>query len=272
MPGKEGEESVEKEGVTFDLTFVDDYNPKPDVEYFIQHEEGNGLGIMIPFYNEPVEELIVTLTDIEAAVAYLKNQDDWDKPVDLVMIADGWGFMDPSVKKMISTTFPDESLQDYLNSCSREDKEKKVIGDDSVCHNVIIQGKFQTLKYYDKDGIPRTFTAKSFSMSFHIKLDNRKKYNSHEWFFKAFLPQKKPEFMFLTDAYTRFDENVFAELIKWIQKSSDRSAASAKARVMTQEKTGIAETLNEGFMDSCLRDFQTMDIQLDAFLKKDHSL
>jgi len=213
--------------------------PLPDVEYFGKYAENSmsrGLTVVIPFYNEETLAITETLKDVNTNISMLRKLPNWrDKPVDIVAIGDGWGKMDRSVKDMLQTLFPPDpenanDWPEWLDLRLEQMQALKKRGKQYERRTFIFE---QSRSYYiDEDsGKLRDY---KFTLSFIIKIDNRRKHNSHEWFFSAFVPSKMPAFMFLTDAFTKFQPDTLMNLISTMQRDNRISVSTGRQRVMSK--------------------------------------
>jgi hypothetical protein len=55
-------------------------------------------------------------------------------------------------------------------------------------------------------------------------------------YFTAFVTQKCPEFMFCTDAFTKFERTTLLFLVKAMTENPNVSVATGRQRVMTEEQ------------------------------------
>jgi hypothetical protein len=81
---------------------------------------------------------------------------------------------------------------------------------------------FQTID--NNDNCCPTITSQQL-ITLIIKKDNRKKHNSHQWFFSphGFCGAMNPEFCFATDSATQFDEKCIKLLIDVMQQEENCS-------------------------------------------------
>jgi cellulose synthase/poly-beta-1,6-N-acetylglucosamine synthase-like glycosyltransferase len=65
-----------------------------------------------------------------------------------------------------------------------------------------------------------------------VKLDNRKKHNSHEWFLKSFCDDVGATFALCTDCGTYFDKACLKELVKYLEVDDNCAAVCGRQRIM----------------------------------------
>ena len=165
---------------TFDV-----YAPTSEETYFSTPKEKNNLSVIVPFFNEEDNELKVTLKSLNKCFEYLcKQKPEWRKrEMCIVIIQDGWFKSSESMKEYLKYLFPTK-LNDKLwwenEEFIKEDHERKE-------HLTYI---FEDQKYIRIDDEEDIY----LNISMIIKLDNRRKHNSHEWFLghSGFAEAKSP--------------------------------------------------------------------------------
>jgi cellulose synthase/poly-beta-1,6-N-acetylglucosamine synthase-like glycosyltransferase len=206
--------------------------------------KNEGLAIGIPFFNEPSHELQQTLTSLHVSLKHLRQASKrWrEKPIYVNIIQDGWHKAHPSMKKYLQVMFPCkvngvdwweyyEEFHDGFNNPN--------------CETVFVFEK----KYYEPVIInPQDCyegKRKFLRVSLMVKINNRKKHNSHEWFLghSGFAEAVKAEYLFLTDAFTLFNESCMYHLIKQIDGDKRISAVTGRQRLMTRRQQGTTESM-----------------------------
>jgi cellulose synthase/poly-beta-1,6-N-acetylglucosamine synthase-like glycosyltransferase len=86
---------------------------------------------------------------------------------------------------------------------------------------------------------------KFMRISLMVKINNRKKHNSHEWFLgdSGFAEAVNAEYLFLTDAFTFFNETCMYHLIRHLDKNKHTSAVTGRQRLMTRRQQGTSESM-----------------------------
>ena len=244
-----------------------DYRPSDQQKYFPTpngvdiNGERNGLGVVIPFFNEPSHELQQTLHSLQNAWIYNKkiNKKWKDEKMHLLIIQDGWHKADHSMKEYIKRLFPKKisgkDWWDYYPEFKDYEKER----DGSITFVLRI-----------KDYSPVIINPQSafegkrefMSITLIIKIDNRRKHNSHEWFMhkNGFGQAIHAKYLFMTDAFTLFNDTCLFHLIKQMDNDNNLSAVTGRQRVMTREQQGTYESMFS--FAHVLRNIQMFDFEL----------
>jgi chitin synthase len=129
---------------------------------------------------------------------------------------DGWFKASESMKDYIKIMFPGEWSDDI--NFSKQEVETHIL-------------QSETLVDIGEDVV----------MNFNvlIKKDNRRKANSHEWFFNAFAENIDADYTFATDCGTLFDENCLLNLLEYIERHNEVSGVTGRQRVMSQDQQEI---------------------------------
>lgn len=221
------EKGYQAEGLpqTFVALFegVNHLRPLPDTDYFLREGKAElksmDISVVVPFFNESRDELEKTLLSLH------QQQKDllaFGGQLKVLLVADGWSKCCPTTKKYLQEIFPG-------NWCERLNLEKQK----DVSQTIVIQCATKKDSYHRLEPLLINKNGKSLYISLLIKVDNRKKHNSHEWFLKAFLPTYNSEFMFLTDCGTAFNKHCFFHLIKELLLHPNCTAVSGKPRLLT---------------------------------------
>ena len=99
-----------------------------------------------------------------------------------------------------------------------------------------------------------------------IKIDNRRKHNSHEWFLKesGFARAFKSEYFFCTDAYTIFAQNTLYELVSYLDSHPNCTGVTGRQRAMSrsmQRRKEIEPCISPEYL---LRLTQTYEFELSG--------
>ena len=158
---------------------------------------------------------------------------DWkNRSMKIVIIQDGWYKASESMKEYLKQLFPQKingiDWCDYFNDFTKynsKDGSKTYIfeTEDKVCV---------------EDNIYMDITM-------IIKIDNRKKHNSHEWFMgkSGFGETMKAKYLFCTDAGTNFHNSCLYHLINKMDKNPSVSVTTGRARVMSKKQQGTNESM-----------------------------
>lgn len=94
-----------------------------------------------------------------------------------------------------------------------------------------------------------------------VKRDNRRKHNSHEWFFRAFSDQMRPDFTLLTDCGTIFDYGCLYYLVKHLQEHERSIGVTGRMRMMSKEMQGVEDEVDKWSVHTWLRAVQAYDLE-----------
>lgn len=225
------------------MTMYRDYAPVFGKSYFCKENRPpkgfDRITILIPMYNETTNDLKRTLFDLHTCV--LEMNKIGAGFVNVLLILDGWEVTDPSVKEYLQELYPG-------------------IGDDiknlEYSPGVIETYVMQKLK----DNRPTYVNLdeeKRLKLTVLMKMDNRRKHNSHGWFLEAFTYEMESDFIFLTDCGTRFDNKCLINLYRNITNDPKCSAITGRQRVMTKEQQGA----EDGFRGFMYRSMQRYDYE-----------
>lgn len=233
-----------------------DARPQNNRRYFTKAKTTNDIAVIIPFYNEEANELKVTLKSLYSAYEYLcEMKEDWkDKQLHIMIIQDGWFKASKSMKKYLKELFPKKYLDvpwwEFNKEFQEQQEESATFffeSDDYVCIN--------PEEEYKQDRLWLKITLV-------VKIDNRRKHNSHEWFMAkgGFAQSMNAKYLFFTDAFTTFGNTCLYHLVDTLDKNESYSAATGRQRVMGREQQGTYEsTLSLAYL---LRMVQMFDFEL----------
>lgn len=189
------------------------------------------------------------------------------------LIQDGWENADESVKEKLKQIFPHEQHwkeietwkeSDYRNQVSIPPQKQEIDDNNNT------QPSLQTLNVNEtqtpkKDKVTYIFqtkidqdtnvcglteipdTEEKILLSLIIKKDNRKKHNSHQWFFSSFgfCGAIQPDLCFATDCSTLFDEPCLTLLITKMLENADCAVCTGRQVVMDSSQQGSRDSLLE---------------------------
>ena len=253
-----------------DIRYFDDLHPKDGVRYFEPGENFGGaakdLAVVIPFFNEDNTAVQQTLNSLYNAWTYLRaGSKKWkDKNLHVCLIQDGWYKAHESMQEYLKALFPKKISTDrgevywwehfeefgYKKDQQSKVKDKTFIfsksGHGSTLFNP--QPKFAS-------------ESKHFKITLIVKMHNRRKHNSHEWFFgkNGFCDSINPEYLLLADAFTMYNNWCLYHLVRSLDTHSKMVAVTGRQRLMSKKQQGS----NEGFfsLDKILRDVQLYDFE-----------
>ena len=218
----------------------EDYEPVFGKTYFKKDAPASKgfhkITVLIPMYNESSTEFKRTLGDLHACIAEMNKIGAGH--VHILTILDGWNATHPTIKDYLKVLFPGVSsdIDNISNSTKSIDTFviQKLDGDEATY-----------VQLNDK---------MSLKLSVLVKLDNRRKHNSHAWFLETFAQEMDSDFIFLTDCGTRFDHKCLINLYRGISTDKMCSAISGRQRVMSTEQQGSTDTFR-GFMYRSMQRF-----------------
>ena len=237
-----------------------DERPKDNVEYFTKREPKGEISVIIPFYNEEANELKVTLKSLYNAYDYLcEMKEEWrDKQLNIVIIQDGWYKASESMKEYLLTLFEKKVNGDNWNKRYTEFSEYDVNKDGSTTFVFENNLDYTCINPEEKYKHHKLF----LNITLVVKIDNRRKHNSHEWFLanSGFAQSKNAKYLFFTDAFTLYNTTCLYHLVETLDNNEQYSAATGRQRVMSRDQQGTFEsTLSLGYL---LRMVQMFDFEL----------
>eukprot|EP00122_Pirum_gemmata_P010247 Pgem_evm2s9467 len=81
--------------------------------------------------------------------------------------------------------------------------------------------------------------GKFLNLTLIVKKQNRKKTNSHEWFFRAFVPHFNGHFAYTTDCGTLYAPNCLHDMILFLVRNADTAAVTGRQRVMSADMQSL---------------------------------
>lgn len=240
-----------------------DFAPNPKTNYFKTFKSSkntpkSGLAVVIPFFNEPSHELQQTLNSLYECWEYLRaNSKKWaNKEMYIVLIQDGWHKADPSMKQYIKTLFPKKH---YVPARSRKTKKSYTRAvdwwdyyPDFTEYNPERDGNLTYI--FQRENNQKTkinpqstfkHDGREMNISLIVKINNRRKHNSHEWFMarSGFAQATNAEYMFMTDAFTLFNPTCLYHLVTYMDDNEEYAAVTGRQRVMGREQQGTCESI-----------------------------
>lgn len=221
-----------KKKETITIKRFDDERPKENIEYFKKSLTKDELAVVIPFYNEESKELETTLKSLYGSYDYLcEIKKEWrDKQIHVLIVQDGWYKSSETMKSYLKEIFPKKySGIDWWNYYP-EFKEYSKEKNGSVTY--IFENEDYTCFNPKEDKYNKLY----LKLTLLIKMDNRRKHNSHEWFLgkSAFGEASCAKYLFFTDAFTIFGQSCLYHLVNKLDNDDKCSAATGRQRVMTR--------------------------------------
>lgn len=233
-----------------------DFYPKKDKNYFKNSDSKDCLAVIIPFFNETSFELKSTLKSLFICYKFLcKKKPIWlERGMKIIIIQDGWYKSSDSMKEYLKQLYNTEDKwwekNDFINYNQEKDGSITYIfeKDNKTCINQEEYEKGDEIK-------------KELDITMMIKIDNRKKHNSHEWFMgsNGFGEATKSKYMFCTDAFTMFNKACIYHLVNYLDNNDNVSVATGRQRVMTKQQQQTDEI--DYSLQSMLRNVQLFDFE-----------
>lgn len=196
------------------------------------------LPVFIPLYNEPDIELRRTIE----ALQHQRGLAERGVLMHAYVVVDGWYKTHESMRKYILTLFPEFREYEHLLPTTEEQVKAR------VKETYVLE---YVEKRPDKDqSFLHTIKGEShpFQITVIIKGDNRKKHNSHEWFFtfarkyhEKLRDEEHEFFAFCTDAGTSFAPDCLDNLFRHLLSDQEIAAVTGRQRVMERGMQGDDE-------------------------------
>lgn len=220
----------------------EDYHPVCGKSYFYKDAKPpsgfHKVTVLIPMYNETTKEFKRTLQDLHECIAEMNKIGGGH--VHILVILDGWKVTHPTIKEYLKEMYPQVSAE--IDNIGNENNPNPV----------------ETYVLQKLSGDEATYVKidehKSLKISVMIKLDNRRKHNSHAWFLETFAQEMESDFTFLTDCGTRFEPKCLINLYRGISNDPNCSAISGRQRVMSTTQQESVDNFR-GFMYRSMQRF-----------------
>lgn len=228
--------------------FENHFVPRDKNKYFAPHRKNkkkSNIGVVFPFFNEEVYELTRSFRSIYRQ--QVQCEDSLKTEFYYVAVMDGWEKAADSVKEYILKLFPSDE-NGWLKYIEHADGDRSEIG-------TLILQKVDDDKQFTTISVEKDVDLK---LAIVIKKDNRRKANSHEWFFNSFAVEYDVTYAFATDCGTLYDDNCLYNLIDYLDKHSDVAVVTGRQRVMSAD---MQEVDNGGLLAMWYRASQAYDYE-----------
>ena len=204
----------------------------------------DGLAVVIPFFNEESKELQQTLTSLYRGFLEVKRlSKKWrDKKMYIVLIQDGWHKSSNSAKEFLKQLFPKKiEGEDWWNYFPEFAPGYK--NDDCNATFVFEKENYGLSRLNYQKGLEEDPTQLRITLM--VKINNRRKHNSHEWFLarNGFAESVRAKYLFLTDAFTLYSQKCLYYLIHDLDKNPKISGVTGRQRLMTRDQQGSGESI-----------------------------
>eukprot|EP00124_Ichthyophonus_hoferi_P000711 Ihof_evm10s28 gene=Ihof_evmTU10s28 len=225
------------------------HRPDSNTKYFspAKQQDRRVCAVVYPFFNEGRRELERSVQGIHKQAIDLQPL---GIDVYVVAIMDGWWRATADMKQYVKEMFPcddwvDEPWWDYINTIP----EAEDVVETYVLQRVNAMGHIEGVNIGNNMWL---------NMTMIIKRDNRRKHNSHEWFFMGFCPAYNSEYAFATDCGTLYADKCLLHLIEYMENHPEVAASTGRQRVMS---AAMQETEDEGFIAMWYRASQAYDYE-----------
>lgn len=210
--------------------FNNHYNPKINYKYFYQKDNyKDQIVLLICMFNENKECLIQTLKYINKNIKYLQIFRNIN--VKVLVVVDGYFFAHDSLIDFMKEIYNKEQWWD--NRLLKPDIEEK-------------QEEINTLILEDDAKIKIPINDVEYikiDLTTIIKIDNRKKFNSHEWFLgkNGFVDNFNSTYAIFMDVYTLIPPPTIHLSLLYMDKNPNCVASTGRQLTMTSEIQEIKE-------------------------------
>ena len=230
--------------------YVGHHRPDPSTKYFTQYAElerrTNTLSVIFPFFNEEGTDLERSLESMIEQIRVMSEYKSYN--VRIVAIMDGWYKASESMKTYLKLLFPQDSGSKWWDEIEFVCRTTKEI------NTFIVERENDAMEYMPVN----LLSGENINLSLIVKGDNRRKANSHEWFFSAFAKEMVSDYVFATDCGALYDSKCMSELLKYLDIHDDCAGATGRQRVMSSEMQGCPD---EGIMEMMYRSVQAYDYE-----------
>jgi cellulose synthase/poly-beta-1,6-N-acetylglucosamine synthase-like glycosyltransferase len=225
-------------GHAFRDDFLEFHTERPETE------DPNSIAVCLPMFNEDEEELQETLRDLALMQRKLGS-----KQLKVCVIQDGWKHIDSTSRAMFVGMYPTPAGQ---REWAAEVDALEEVG--AKLTLIFPPHTLNCRRNADLEPEPL-----NLDVTVILKVDNRKKHNSHDLFFRGFAAHYHTELAFATDCGTKFDSDCLKGLVSLMERDAHCIAATGRQRVMTKWQQPGCEA--ESAFGSFLRAVQGYDYE-----------
>jgi cellulose synthase/poly-beta-1,6-N-acetylglucosamine synthase-like glycosyltransferase len=223
--------------------YKEHFVPDDKCKYFVKHKydrKKSIVTVIFPFFNEEYDALERSLISMHKQE---KECETLHTEFHYVAIMDGWFKASSSMQDYIQTLFPS---QDRWYRQIEESKNKV---------STLILQKVDEKGFVADVRINKDVNIK---LSVIVKKDNRRKANSHEWYFKTFVKEYDATYAFATDCGTLYADGCLYNLIEHLDENSSTIVATGRQRVMSSNQEHMS---SGGLMSIWYRACQAYDYE-----------
>lgn len=235
---------------TIKLTRFTDYRPEATNRTYFQTPpdldptQKQHMGVVVPCFDEPSHELQQTLNSMYDSFQYLRRySDNWqDKQLYILIVQDGWHKAHRTMQKWFYDLFP--ATIDGVPWYEAYDEFKPTFNDPTSNATFVLE---RTGYAPTPINTQRSLAhmRKPVKMTILIKINNRRKHNSHEWFLgrNAYAEAINAKYLLLTDAFTLYSHNCLYYLADQLDRNEKLIAVTGRQRLMSKQQQGSSESI-----------------------------
>lgn len=190
------------------------------------------LGVVLALYSEEAVELWHTLHDL----AVMEQRLEGRYALDVCIVQDGWGAAPTSLKEYLRALFPCDAFDEIESGPADHDDPVTCI-----MHHAP-SGRSAARKGLVKFNAPPGTrgageeSGLALKITLVVKRENRRKANSHVWFFHehGFANSCGAELLLLTDTGTRFDAACLRHLTTYMEMYPHATVCTGRMRIMSR--------------------------------------
>jgi len=222
-----------KDNDFLDVKVFPDVVPQVRLKYFTDEITKKNysavITVVVPFYNEERSALERTLKSLAKAQKYMQKQRDNIEDLEILLVMDGWFKAHETTKEYIKEMFGGVKVYEYLDQLKNFDAINMIPATTIIMKK---RGKQKVkISEENKNDVPNYL-----NLTILLKADNRKKFNSHAWFFNAFSNEMDAKYAFATDCGTYYKKDMLHKLFNYMESHSKCVAVTGRQRVMSYEK------------------------------------
>ena len=193
-------------------------------------------------YNETRFQLLATLQSLSGA---FHERSKLKLSADVLIILDGWNKAHESTQEYLQQLFGFESAELVHENCKTTQPHTSYLFQTE---------QFESLCFVDE---------LRMNLSLMLKLDNRGKHNSMEWFLSpgnGFVAAMQSTYLLLTDCFTLFAEDCLLELVRAMESDENILVATGRQRAMSKQQQKVSHSVFS--IASLLRNYQRFEIEV----------
>mmetsp|Transcript_878 Transcript_878/g.2656 ORF Transcript_878/g.2656 Transcript_878/m.2656 type:complete len:708 (+) Transcript_878:298-2421(+) len=225
--------------------FDSHFFPSHEQKYFfgqlsqLHEPEGYWVNVVVTAYNEIGQDLEDTLESLEAQAQNLKP----GCRMHVLLVFDGWWKVSPCMQRVLQRLYP--GVLADLDGPVRDKTAKPRWMEELDRHRSDQVKTFSVQEAVGGELVPVELSnGRSLLVSALIKLDNRRKHNSHEWFLRAFSLTYPAKYLFFTDVGTTADKHCIPRLAAYMDTNPEYVATTGFQRVLSRPGSSFVQRLH----------------------------